>query len=336
MVTLVTGAAGFIGAAVSKKLLDLGHDIIGIDNLNDYYSPAFKKERVKFLSSKANFEFRQLDIRDNNALRDCMRGATPKKVINLAAEVGVRNSIQKPADYISTNVLGFLNILEACREFNIERLIYASSSSVYGANISTPFSTTQRTDSPMSIYASSKKANELMAHTYSHLYGFQTIGLRFFTVYGPWGRPDMAIFRFTKAIRSGEPISVFNRGQHKRDFTYIDDIVEGIKNIHEFNVDENKNNSYPNGLSQPYSVYNLGGENPEQLLDCISILEKYIGIPSTKQFLPIQLGDMKETFADTTPSNKDFGYSAKTSLSDGLKQFVNWYLSHEELINRLL
>jgi UDP-glucuronate 4-epimerase len=336
MVTLVTGAAGFIGAAVSKKLLDLGYDIIGIDNLNDYYSPAFKKERLKFLCSKANFEFRQLDIRDDNALRDCMKGAAPKKVINLAAEVGVRNSIQKPADYISTNILGFLNILEACREFHIERLIYASSSSVYGTNISTPFSTTQRTDSPMSIYASSKKANELMAHTYSHLYGFQTVGLRFFTVYGPWGRPDMAIFKFVRAIRSGKEISIFNQGHHRRDFTYIDDIIDGITRIHEFDLAGDAKFARPNGLNLPYSVYNLGGENPEQLLDCISILEKLIGIKSTKKFLPIQLGDMKETFADTTPATQDFGYSAKTCLNEGLGKFVSWYLENEDLINKTL
>ncbi|WP_394972454.1 NAD-dependent epimerase [uncultured Croceitalea sp.] len=327
---LVTGAAGFIGFHVSKELLKNGHNVVGLDNINDYYDVNLKYGRLKKLgihkekasifnsistsSLNNNFKFIRLDLEDKNQLLRIFDDYNFHKVCNLAAQAGVRYSIENPNAYIESNIVGFLNILEGCRKYDIEHLIYASSSSVYGLNKQIPFKTTDNVDNPISLYAATKKSNELMAHTYTHLYGFKSTGLRFFTVYGPWGRPDMAMFLFTQAILKKNPIKVFNNGEMERDFTYIDDIVEGITRIIEKN---NKKNNY--------SIYNIGNNNSVKLLDFIKAIENKLGCKAQKELLPMQPGDVKKTWADVSNLIRDYQYSPNTSIEHGVSKFVDWY-----------
>jgi len=326
---LVTGAAGFIGFHVCKTLIERGDEVIGIDNINDYYDTTLKDARLERLRIDPKFHFHKIDLTEKERISSLFLEHAFDGVINLAAQAGVRYSITNPEVYIESNIVGFLNILEACRHNNIKHLVYASSSSVYGMNGSMPFSIHDNVDHPISLYAASKKSNELMAHTYSHLYDLPTTGLRFFTVYGPWGRPDMACFLFTKAITEGKPISVFNNGEMKRDFTYIDDIVNGIINV----VDNpaKPNHSWdsadpdPGTSSAPYRIYNIGNNSPVSLKDFISTLEKEIGMKAIKEYLPLQPGDVVATYADIEDLKNDFGYKPTTNISSGLKKFVRWY-----------
>ncbi len=326
---LVTGAAGFIGFHVCQTLLKRGDEIVGIDNINDYYDTSLKEARLKRLAVESNFSFHRIDLTEKEKISSLFVEYPFDAVINLAAQAGVRYSITNPEAYIESNIVGFLNILEACRHNEIKHLVYASSSSVYGMNGSMPFSIHDNVDHPISLYAASKKSNELMAHTYSHLYNLPTTGLRFFTVYGPWGRPDMACFLFTKAITEGRPIQVFNNGEMRRDFTFIDDIVNGIIKV----VDRpaQKNNSWnamepdPGTSSAPYRIYNIGNNTPVALKDFIAILEKEIGIEAIKEYLPLQDGDVVATFADIEDLRNDLGYQPSTNIASGLKQFVGWY-----------
>lgn len=334
MKILVTGAAGFIGAAVSKALLTRNNNdvVIGIDNLNDYYDVNLKQARLAELESEAHFEFTRLDIADRKQVADYFERENPQRVIHLAAQAGVRYSITHPHAYADSNLLGFMNILEGCRQHAIEHLVYASSSSVYGANTHIPFSVHDNIDHPVSLYAATKKANELMAHTYSHLYGLPTTGLRFFTVYGPWGRPDMSYFSFTKKILAGEAIDVFNYGNHRRDFTYIDDIVNGLLKIIDKpaagNDDWTSEQPDPASSKAPYRIYNIGNHQPVPLLDFISILETLLDKPALKNLLPMQPGDVLETYADITALNNDFGYYPSTDIEQGLAKFVQWYKTY--------
>ena len=329
---LITGAAGFIGFHLSKCLCDNGHQIVGLDNINHYYDPRLKLDRLKELgidknlvedynqvvkSTKwKNFSFIKLNLEDRENLPKLFDEQNFEVVINLAAQAGVRYSIDNPEAYIDSNLTGFANILECCRHFEINRLIFASSSSVYGENKKIPFSTDDRVDHPISLYAATKKSNELMAYTYSHLYNFETIGLRFFTVYGPWGRPDMAMFLFTDAISKGKPIKVFNNGNLERDFTYVDDVVEGIVKV----VGKEKINNREN-----YSLYNIGNSKPVKLLDFINEIEKQLGKNAEKEMLPMQPGDVERTWADLSALKKDFGYNPDTTIEKGVKEFVRWY-----------
>ncbi len=327
MKILVTGAAGFIGFFVSIKLLDMGHKVTGIDNLNDYYDIELKKNRLKNINSN-NFDFLNIDLVDALSLNSIFLDKKFDCVINLAAQAGVRYSIENPHAYINSNIVGFSNILEACRHNHIEHLIYASSSSVYGMNKTVPFSVKDNVDHPVSLYAATKKSNELLAHSYSHLYNIPTTGLRFFTVYGPWGRPDMAYFLFTKAILEGNPIKVFNQGNMKRDFTYIDDIVFGITSLLDkpANSHQNLENlSNPSLSSAPYAVYNIGNNNSVELGKFIETIENILGIKAKKEFYEMQPGDMKETYADIDELSILTGYKPSTSLKDGLKNFIDWY-----------
>ncbi|MGM7681965.1 NAD-dependent epimerase [Cytobacillus sp. Hm23] len=328
---LVTGAAGFIGAHVSRRLLQDGYDVVGVDNLNDYYNVSLKKDRLKFLEHK-NFLFKKCSITDEHAIMNVFREYEPTVVIHLAAQPGVRYSLENPHAYINSNIVGFVNILEACRHHAIEQLIYASSSSVYGANTKQPFSVHDNVDHPVSLYAATKKANELMAHTYSHLYNLPTTGLRFFTVYGPWGRPDMAPFLFTEAILNGEPIDVYNKGNMKRDFTYIDDIVESISRllhkIPEPNEHWSGNNPDPGTSYVPYKVFNIGNNNPINLTDFIQAIEQKLGMTAKKNFLPLQSGDVVETYADVEDLINEIGFKPQTSLKDGVSKFIDWYLTY--------
>ena len=333
MTVLVTGAAGFIGYHLSKRLLEAGHEVIGADNINDYYSPDLKFARLNelgiarvdaeideipcFSEVYPNFIFYRVDISNATALDGVFKKHTIDKVCHLAAQAGVRYSIENPSVYIQSNLVGFGNILEAVRHAGIDHLIYASSSSVYGESKEVPFSTDQKVDHPISLYAATKKANELMAHTYSHLYNISTTGLRFFTVYGPYGRPDMAYYLFTKAILKNEPIKVFNNGEMRRDFTYIDDIVEGLVRIIESPAKEN------------YKIYNIGNHKSEQLDDFIATLEKHLGKTARKEFLPMQPGDVSQTYAEVSDLIEDYGYAPNTSIDEGLKRFVQWYLKSE-------
>ena len=320
MKILVTGAAGFIGFHLCQRLLTEGIQVLGLDNLNYYYDVSLKLARLQQLESLPNFKFTKLDIADREAITNFFAQEQPEVVVHLAAEAGVRHSIQNPHAYVDSNLVGFVNMLEACRHQQVSHLIYASSSSVYGNAKKIPFSTEDNVDRPVSLYAATKKANELMAHTYSHLYGLPTTGLRFFTVYGPWGRPDMAYFSFTKAILAGEPIKVFNNGQMRRDFTYIDDVIEGIFRL--------LNHIPTSGDgSAPYRLYNIGNHTPVALLDFIGILEKHLGREAQKEFLPMQMGDVKETYADVAALMADVGFCPATSLEVGLKKFVDWYQS---------
>ena len=329
MKILITGASGFIGFHLSKKLLDQSNQIIGIDNLNDYYDPSLKQSRLEILGKYNNFNFHKVDLKDKAAVDNIFEAYQPTHVINLAAQAGVRYSIENPYAYVDSNLTGFMNILEACRNYPVEHLLYASSSSVYGGNKVAPFSTNHNVDHPVSLYAATKKSNELMAHTYSHLYGIPTTGLRFFTVYGPYGRPDMAYFSFTKDILEGRPIRVFNHGKMERDFTYIDDIVEGIvKLINKAPIANKDWDESKDDLSTsfaPYKIYNIGNNNPVQLMRFINALESALGKEAEKVYMDMQPGDVLRTYADVTDLERDIGFKPSTSIEDGIKRFVDWY-----------
>ena len=329
MKVLVTGAAGFIGSALSFKLLERGDIVIGIDNHNNYYDPAIKEARLGRHLSHANYTHLRIDLGDRKAIEDCFVTYEPNRVVNLAAQAGVRYSIENPLAYIESNIVGFAHILEGCRHNGVEHLVYASSSSVYGANTAMPFSIHHNVDHPLSLYAASKKSNELMAHTYSHLYNLPTTGLRFFTVYGPWGRPDMALFKFTKAIMEGKPIQVFNYGKHRRDFTYIDDIVEGVIRVLDKPAQPNPewNGAQPDsGTSQaPWRVYNIGNNSPVELMDYIGAIEKALGKKAEMEMLPLQLGDIPDTYADVKDLVDQFDYKPATPVEQGVANFVAWY-----------
>jgi UDP-glucuronate 4-epimerase len=334
MSILITGAAGFIGFHLANELLSRGFRVIGIDNLNDYYDSQLKRDRLKILEKESKFQFYKVDIANQATLNSIFENHNVHIVINLAAQAGVRYSIKNPHSYVYSNLVGFTNILEACRAYQIKHLIYASSSSVYGANTKIPFSTKDYVDHPVSLYAATKKANELMAHSYSHLYGVPTTGLRFFTVYGPWGRPDMAYYSFTKDIIEGNAVKVFNHGEMSRDFTFIDDIVEGIiRLIHcppKPNKRWNRENPEPGSSYAPYKIYNIGNHHPVKLVDFIQTLEEIIGKKAQMELLPMQPGDVKETFADIADLQKDVGFSPKTTLKEGLSQFVDWYKQYHQ------
>jgi UDP-glucuronate 4-epimerase len=329
MRVLVTGAAGFIGSHLSERLLARGDEVLGYDNLNAYYDPALKEARLARLLPQDGFRFVRASLEDRAALEAAFDDFKPQRVVNLAAQAGVRYSLENPHAYIDSNIVGFLNILEACRHRGIEHLVYASSSSVYGANRKLPFAVEDSVDHPVSLYAASKKANELMAHTYSHLFGLPTTGLRFFTVYGPWGRPDMALFLFTRRILAGEPIDVFNHGHHTRDFTYIDDIVEGV--IRTLDRVPGPDPAYdplaptPASSLAPYRVYNIGNHQPVQLLRYIEVLEDCLGRKAEKRLLPLQPGDVPDTEADVEALRRDTGYSPATPIETGVRRFVEWY-----------
>ncbi len=329
MSVLVTGAAGFIGFHVSQRLLADGVKVVGLDNLNDYYDVGLKQDRLTILLKDENFSFVKLDLVDTQGMQELFEEASFEQVVNLAAQAGVRYSLENPKAYVDSNLSGFLNILEGCRHTQVKHLIYASSSSVYGLNTRMPFSVHDNVDHPVSLYAASKKANELMAHAYSHLYAMPVTGLRFFTVYGPWGRPDMALFLFTKAILAGEPIKVFNQGEMQRDFTYVDDIVEGIVRLvpHLPEADSNWDGACPDPGSSPapYRLYNIGNHSPVKLLDFIALLEKTLGKKATKELLPMQPGDVPATYADVADLQTAVGFSPETSLEQGVGEFVKWY-----------
>jgi UDP-glucuronate 4-epimerase len=327
----VTGAAGFIGFHLSKRLLAENHHVIGVDNLNDYYDVRLKNERLKQLENNDKFTFYKVDLADSEGLNEIFERHPISIVINLAAQAGVRYSLTHPHSYVHSNLVGFVNILEACRHYQVEHLLYASSSSVYGANTKTPFSTQDSVDHPVSIYAATKKANELMAHTYSHLFNIPTTGLRFFTVYGPLGRPDMAYYTFTKDIIEGNPIKVYNNGNMRRDFTYIDDIVEGIVKLLDLPPEPDPNRDLdPSTSHAPYKIYNIGNNSPVRLMDFIQTLENLIGKKAKMEFLPMQPGDVKETYADITDLQKAAGFSPATPLEIGLSQFVDWYKKYHK------
>ncbi|HIF9354882.1 TPA: NAD-dependent epimerase [Photobacterium damselae] len=325
---LVTGVAGFIGSAVTERLTALGHQVIGIDNLNDYYDVNLKLARLKRIEH-SNFEFIKLDLADREGMAELFKVQQFDRVINLAAQAGVRYSLDNPLAYADSNLIGFVNILEGCRHNKVKHLIYASSSSVYGLNSKTPFETSDSVDHPISLYAASKKANELMAHTYSHLYNLPTTGLRFFTVYGPWGRPDMALFKFTKKIIDGEAIDIYNNGDMQRDFTYIDDIVEGIMRIQDVVPGQQENwtveTGSPADSSAPYRVYNIGNGKCEKLMDYIEALEESLGTEAKKNFMPMQPGDVYKTYADTSGLFAATGYKPQTPIKEGVENFVQWY-----------
>ncbi|MDH3689350.1 MAG: NAD-dependent epimerase [Gammaproteobacteria bacterium] len=326
---LVTGAAGFIGYSLCAKLIERGDRLIGVDNLNDYYDPSLKQARLDQISNDLAFSFHKIDIGDRFAVQRLFKDNEIDIVVNLAAQAGVRYSIENPAAYIDSNLVGFGNILEGCRSSKVAHLVYASSSSVYGANTSLPFSEQDNVDHPLSLYAASKKANELMAHTYSHLYGLPTTGLRFFTVYGPWGRPDMALFKFTKGIIEGTPIPVFNRGQMTRDFTYIDDIIEGVARVVDTPAqsDPGWSGDRPNPATSlaPYRIYNIGNNTPVELMKYIRILEKYLGKQANLDLLPMQAGDVPNTCASVEALSDTVGFRPKTTVEEGISRFVEWY-----------
>jgi UDP-glucuronate 4-epimerase len=326
---LVTGAAGFIGSALSLRLLARGDEVLGVDNLNDYYDVSLKQARLDRLTPHGGFQFAKVSIEDRPALERAFAGFKPERVVNLAAQAGVRYSLENPYAYVESNLVGFINILEACRHGKVEHLVYASSSSVYGANRKLPFSVQDSVDHPVSLYAATKKANELMAHTYGHLYGLPTTGLRFFTVYGPWGRPDMALFLFTRKILAGEPIDVFNHGHHTRDFTYIDDIVEGVirtlDRVATSDPDYDALHPNPATSSAPYRLYNIGNSHPVQLFRYIEVLEQCLGRKAEQNLLPLQPGDVPDTSAEVTELMTDTGYRPDTPVEEGVKRFVEWY-----------
>ena len=329
MKVLITGAAGFIGSDLSLRLLERGDEVIGIDNLNDYYDPALKEARLARTKDHPAFTDVRIDIEDRAGMAELFEQHKPDGVVNLAAQAGVRYSLENPNAYIDTNVVGFMNILEGCRHNDVKHLVYASSSSVYGSNTKMPFSVHDNVDHPVSIYAATKKANELMAHTYSHLYRIPTTGLRFFTVYGPWGRPDMALFLFTRKILAGEPIDVFNYGKHRRDFTYIDDIVEGVirtlDHIPEPNPDWSGDHPDSASSTAPYALYNIGNNEPVELMHYIEVLEDCLGEKAEKNMLPLQPGDVPDTYADVEDLVKDVDYKPDMSVEQGVANFVAWY-----------
>ena len=329
MKILLTGAAGFIGMHTSLRLLARGDTVVGVDNLNDYYDVTLKQARLARLSSHANFHFHKLDVANRDGMAALFAAEKPERVIHLAAQAGVRYSLTNPHAYIDSNIQGFTNILEGCRHNAVQHLAYASSSSVYGGNTAMPFSEHHNIDHPISLYAASKKANELMAHTYSHLYQLPCTGLRFFTVYGPWGRPDMALFLFTKAILAGEPIDIFNHGNMVRDFTFVDDIVEGLIRVLDKpatpNPAFNPANPDPATSSAPYRVFNIGNNQPTPLMDYIAALESALGITAIKNYLPMQPGDVPATSANTDELNAWVGFKPNTAVKDGVARFVDWY-----------
>lgn len=332
MKILVTGAAGFIGYHLSRRLLQNDHVVTGLDNLNDYYDVQLKKERLKQLEPFNKFSFVQLDLADREGMRRLFEKSRFDIVVNLAAQAGVRYSLENPHSYVDSNLVGFVNILEGCRHTKVSHLVYASSSSVYGLNTSMPFSVHDNVDHPISLYAASKKSNELMAHTYSYLYGLPTTGLRFFTVYGPWGRPDMALFLFTEAINEGRPIKVFNHGKMKRDFTYIDDIIEGVVRvmdvIPEPNVSWSSDNPDPGTSPAPYRIYNIGNSNSVELMTFIEAIETALGKKAQKELLPLQPGDVPETFADVESLDQAVGFKPDTSIQTGIQRFIDWYRNY--------
>ena len=332
---IVTGAAGFIGMHVSKKLLDDGHNVIAIDNLNTYYDQTLKQNRLKSLSGYKNFIFYKQDIADKDTIMEIFLEANAECVINLAAQAGVRYSLIDPDTYGSSNLVGFLNILEACRNYKVSHLIYASSSSIYGSNEEKPFKETHNTDHPISLYGATKKANEIMAHSYSHLFKIPTTGLRFFTVYGPWGRPDMALFKFTKAILENKPVDIYNHGNMVRDFTYIDDVVHAVTKLVNIpaTTSTNYNTQKPDASTSnsPWRIFNIGNGKPTHLMDYISAIEKALGKEAKKNFLPMQKGEVLETFSDTQSLENWTGLKPGTSVMQGVENFVEWYLSYYKI-----
>ena len=320
-VYFITGAAGFIGFYLSKRLLEAGMEVIGLDNMNDYYEVSLKEERLRILNELPGFTFIKGDLADKEMIMDIFKKYQPDVVVNLAAQAGVRYSIDNPDAYIQSNLVGFFNILEGCRFYPVKHLVYASSSSVYGGNTKVPFSVEDQVDKPVSLYAATKKSNELMAYSYSKLYGIKLTGLRFFTVYGPMGRPDMAYFKFAKKIMNGEPIQIYNNGDMMRDFTYVDDIVTGIINILE-------KPPVADELGTCYKIYNIGNNKPEKLMDYISTLEKCLGREAKKEFLPMQPGDVYQTYADVSDLEEDFGFKPCTGIEEGLGKFAEWFLPY--------
>jgi UDP-glucuronate 4-epimerase len=335
MKVLVTGAAGFIGSALSLRLLDRGDEVVGLDNLNDYYDVELKKTRLRRTLDYEGYSDVRMDLEDRDGVAATFAAQEPHRVVNLAAQAGVRYSLENPHAYVDTNLVGFVNVLEGCRHHHVEHLVYASSSSVYGSNTNMPFSVHHNVDHQVSLYAASKKANELMAHTYSHLYRLPTTGLRFFTVYGPWGRPDMALFLFTKNILSGKPIDVFNYGNHRRDFTYIDDIVEGVirvlDRVPEPNPEWSGDNPDSATSNAPYRLYNIGNNRPVELMRYIEVLENCLGRMAEKNLLPLQSGDVPDTYADVADLVTDVGYMPNTSIEEGIANFVDWYRDYYRL-----
>ena len=329
MKVLVTGAAGFIGFFVAQRLLERGDEVVGLDNMNEYYDVRLKYARLALIESHPSFRFVKLDLEDNDGIARLFEQGRFDRVVHVAAQAGVRYSLENPRAYIDSNIVGTLNVLEGCRHHEIEHLVYASSSSVYGANTDMPFSIHHNVDHPLSLYAASKKSNELMAHTYSNLYGIPTTGLRFFTVYGPYGRPDMALFMFTKNIIEGKPIDVYNYGHHRRDFTYIDDIVEGVvrvlDRVAQPDPDWDSNAPDPGASMAPYRIYNIGNSQPVELMRYIEVLEKCLGRKAERRLLPMQPGDVPDTYADVTDLSNDIGYSPSTSVEEGVARFVEWY-----------
>ena len=335
MKILVTGSAGFIGSELTLKLLERGNDVVGIDNHNDYYDPSLKEARLSRHIDHQNYNHFRLNIEDTDSIMSLFKAHDFDVVVNLAAQAGVRYSIENPFAYINSNLVGFGNILEGCRHYGIQHLVYASSSSVYGSNTNMPFSIHDNVDHPLSLYAASKKANELMAHTYSHLYDLPSTGLRFFTVYGPWGRPDMALFKFTNAILEGKKIKIYNFGKHKRDFTYIDDIVEGVIKVIDKpaqpNIEWSGDSPDPGTSRAPWRVYNIGNNSPIDLMDYISAIESELGIEAKKELLPLQPGDVPNTYADVGDLVKDFGYQPTTDVQTGIKKFIEWFKRYKQL-----
>ena len=332
---IVTGSAGFIGCSLSLKLLELGKNVIGIDNHNNYYDPKIKDARTKRLLKYSNYLHFKIDLKDEKNLNKLFKEYKPNKVVNLAAQAGVRYSMENPIAYINSNIVGFANILECCRLNDVEHLVYASTSSVYGANTNMPFSEHHSTNHQLSVYAATKKSNELMAHSYSYLYQLPTTGLRFFTVYGPWGRPDMALFKFTKAILEERPIDVYNHGKHTRDFTYIDEIVKGILKILDNpatgNINWDSNKPDPASSKAPWRIYNIGNSKPVKLMDYIYALEKNLGKKAKINFLPLQPGDVPDTYANTDNLEKKFNYKPFTSINEGVSKFVKWYKDYYKI-----
>ncbi|PTI70163.1 NAD-dependent epimerase [Mammaliicoccus vitulinus] len=331
MKILITGTAGFIGSHLSKKLLSQGHEVVGIDNINDYYDVTIKENRLKSIGTE-NFTFYKINLEDDASMNEIFKNEKPHVVVNLAAQAGVRYSLENPRAYIDSNIVGFTNILECSRHHKVEHLIYASSSSVYGANTSKPFSTSDNIDHPLSLYAATKKSNELMAHTYSHLYNLPTTGLRFFTVYGPWGRPDMALFKFTKAIVNDEAIDVYNHGKMMRDFTYVDDIVEAISRLVQKPAQPNPewtgDNPDPSSSYAPYKIYNIGNNSPVRLMEFVEAIENKLGKVAKKNYMDLQPGDVPETYANVDDLFNNIDFKPETTIQDGVNNFVDWYLDY--------
>jgi UDP-glucuronate 4-epimerase len=329
---LVTGAAGFIGFHTAKLLLERGDEVVGLDNLNDYYDPALKTARLDLLKSYERFQFIKADLADRTAMQTAFRAGQFQRVVHLGAQAGVRYSVENPHAYVQSNIVGFLEVIEGCRHTKVEHLVYASTSSVYGANTQMPFNERHGVDHPLTLYAATKRSNELMAHSYSSLYGLPTTGLRFFTVYGPWGRPDMALFRFTKNILAGIPIDVFNEGHHQRDFTYVEDIVKGVVAAvdHVAAPDPKWDSAHPDPSTSnaPFRIYNIGNQTPVALTRYIEVLERCLGKKALKNLLPMQLGDLPDTWADVEALAREVGYRPSTDLERGVKQFVEWYLAY--------